>query len=318
DTLVHEGFDEFIPALETFTGTRRPEREPGKVTDAAKDFIERHRDERFFLYLHYMQPHDPYFPPSPYANEFTVDPVRAITPDAESIMAVSDRDRPLKPAALDQLRARYDENLLSVDAEVGRLFDALRALGVADDTVVIIAADHGEAFFEHGLLSHNLSVYDEMTHIPLVLHGPGVQAALGARVEHVVSNVQLYPTICGLFGVQPPPSVTAPPLFEPEPAPGICAYAQAVFPETPQEAYWWPRHKLVRDRYTAAIEVYDLETDPGERVNLAGVYPVLADWLEAEAAAWRAGLDAGAIPPRDDVVISPARREQLEALGYLH
>lgn len=321
DTRVGDDFDEFIGAFEKVFGDGTLERQPEKPTEAAIDFLRRRQSERFFLYVHYMQPHDPYAPPAPFLHHFTVDPVPELVPDAASLLGVCFGERALTHNGLLQLRARYDENILSVDAEVGKLWQALQTLGLDKNTLIILTADHGEAFMEHGLLLHNLTVYEEMTRIPLIVAYGGLESPQHVRsIDRPVSTVDIYPTVCDALGVPAPASIAGTSLWRArgDSRYGVRAYAAARFDDNPVEAYWWERYKLIRDDFGAAVEVFNLAADPTEQNNLAPLRPVLANALEANALAWRRVQSTRKIPPRADVIISETRSEELAALGYLH
>lgn len=125
---------------------RLGERPANAVTDAALAAIDGVKAEQpFFLWAHYFDPHDPYVPPSD---------VRAQFPDAP-----------------------YDGEIAFVDRELGRLLDGLAARGRADDLIVIVTADHGEALGEHGEARHGFFVYDATIRVPLVVAGPGISPA---------------------------------------------------------------------------------------------------------------------------------------------
>src|SRR5207249_5016948 len=87
------------------------------------------------------------------------------------------------------------------DAELERLLDGLAALGVRDSTIVVVTADHGEEFQEHGKLTHGPDLYDELLHVPLVVVGPGVSPG---RVPEQVQGIDVFPTVPALLGLQPP------------------------------------------------------------------------------------------------------------------
>ncbi|HEO72697.1 MAG TPA: hypothetical protein ENN80_15675, partial [Candidatus Hydrogenedentes bacterium] len=264
-------------------------RQPELVTDQVSDFLRRHHDQRFFLYAHYLQPCDPYFPPEACKELFTIDVAKAVPPVAEALNALNCRETVVDREGRLHLRARYDESLLAVDFEVGRLLKTVEELGIADDTAIIVTSDHGEAFGEHGYFGHNLTVYDEMVHVPLVMRGPGIRERFGARVDAVASTVDLFPTICGLLGIEPPEGLPAAGLFGESVSrvdDGIRACAQVMQDEKPFEAFWWPRYKLIRNAYDRRFEIFDLECDPHEQANIAPFYPVLADSLRAQADQW--------------------------------
>src|SRR4029450_2078613 len=110
------------------------------------------------------------------------------------------------------LRALYDAELQGWDAELGRLLAGLRDAGVADDTIVVVTADHGEEFQEHGHLKHATHLYDEVLRVPLVIAGPGIsprrvpeQAAGGDLAPALAAVVDLMRPVLGLLGRPVPP-----------------------------------------------------------------------------------------------------------------
>jgi arylsulfatase A-like enzyme len=321
DVKVGEDFTEFLSALERLYGVESPQRQPERVTAKAIDFIERHRSERFFLYMHYMLPHGPYWPRREDLQRFSMDPFPAMSADTGPMREVNLKERTIDREGIVQLKARYDETLRSVDTEVGRFMEALRTTDLAENTVIVVTADHGEGFYEHGWLLHSLTVYEEMCRIPLVIRGPGVREAFQPREDDIVSNVNTLPTVCSLLGIQPPQGIVGYSLMEAVPdleATPVRAFAQGEFNRHPIEAYWFDRYKLVRNEHSAKVEAFDLARDPGETVNLAAIRPVLTDFLLANALAYRTRLAEHSIPPRTDVAIPEERWAELEALGYLH
>lgn len=284
--------------------------------------MRRHRSDRFFLYAHYMQPHEPYFPAPAYVNHFAADPGGKFTPDSDSILGVNFGEKTITREELLQLRARYDECLLQVDAEIEKLRAAVAELGLDNHTVFVVTADHGESFLEHGVVSHNLTVYEEVTHIPLILSGKPLAAASPARVRTIVRNIDLFPTVCALMEAPAPEEIQGRNLLnvlsarQPQ-GEEVLAFAQATFDRNPLEAYWWDRYKLIRDDFNTRIQVYDLVNDPREMVNLMGLRPVFSDYLSAVAQAWRRDHSGSLYPPRADVEIAPDTADRLRAVGYL-
>src|SRR2546425_3094266 len=103
-------------------------------------------------------------------------------------------------------RAWYDGSIRGMDAEIGRLVERLRGLGLERKTLLVFTGDHGEEFYEHGRAFHGQSVYGEMNNMPLVVWGPGVVPA-GRTVEQTVQTVDLMPTLLELSGLRIPPGV---------------------------------------------------------------------------------------------------------------
>jgi arylsulfatase A-like enzyme len=319
NTGLASGFDEFLPALEKILNQNAPHRNPGGVTHRAVDFMFRHREQRFFLYAHYFIPHEPYLPPAPFANRFSIDIAQTMPATSEEIWRVNFKERGITSEELQQLKARYDETVLSVDTEVANICKAIETLRLSEDTVVIVTSDHGDSFMEHDVLSHNLTVFDEVTHIPLIVHGNVISTWANSRRKDIVRNVDIYPTICELMRVDPPSSIEGKSLFAASSHDDdqVYAFAQATFDRNPVEAYWWQRYKLIRDDNSPVVQVYDLVNDPTETSNLANADPVLTHWLVANARAWKQDHTTHCVAPRNDVIISPDIANQLKSLGYV-
>lgn len=145
------------------------------------------QDRPFFLFVGYMDPHDPYFE-HPYSG-----PGWAKATNGDPT-----------PEQLPAIRARYDQEITFWDEHFGKLVDALRERGLYDETVIVVTSDHGEEFLDHGGFWHGVTLYDEQIRIPLFVKRP-YQAAGGSVVEHWTQSVDVMPTLLmmnGLPGVQ--------------------------------------------------------------------------------------------------------------------
>ena len=182
------------------------------VTTAALGELERLAGgaDPWFLFVHYFDPHYDYIPPAPWDTRFdpgyhgTVDGHGFFSNPAIAVPDPDDPDRWLRRVGardLDHVRALYAGELGWVDAHVGRLLDRLDALGVADRTLVVVLADHGDEFFEHGGIGHRRTVFDEVLRIPLLLRLPGVLPR-GRTVDGLVSIADVFPTVLDLLGVR--------------------------------------------------------------------------------------------------------------------
>ena len=169
------------------------------VEDAATDFVNG-VDEPFFLWVHYMDTHTPYVPAPRYIREVSdgiIGTHQMLHAHARTSFGLEVGDRTLR-----ELRTLYQATVRQVDASIGRLLDSLDAAGVADDTAVLVAGDHGEEFQEHGHLAHYPKLYDELIHVPLVADVPGLD---GGRVDGHVGLDAVPPTVADLLGVDPAP-----------------------------------------------------------------------------------------------------------------
>jgi arylsulfatase A-like enzyme len=168
------------------------------VEHAATSFLET-TDEPFFLWVHYMDAHTPYVPAPRYIREVSSNLLgthQLLHAHTRTGLGLDVDDR-----TLEELETLYRAAVRQVDASIGRLLDTLDAEGVADDTAVIVAGDHGEEFQEHGHLAHYPKLYDELIRVPLVVDVPG---APGRRIDHGVGLDAIPPTVAALLGVDPP------------------------------------------------------------------------------------------------------------------
>ncbi len=239
--------------------------------------------EPFFAFLNLYDAHEPYLPPAPFDRIFTPSSDRGILQHTVSLGAGTEAVRPRKwemSAADRELDlALYEGAIAYLDDQLRRLFEALEARGVLDETLVILTSDHGEQFGEHRLYGHTNSLYMPLLHVPLMIRRPGTVPG-GASVRVPVSLRQIPATVCDLLGVDdtvfPGPSLrgtwsgrpSMPPPFS-ELRPGIV------------ERSWYPSaggtlHSIVWDGYhyirsgDGTEEAYDLQDDPDELTNLAG------------------------------------------------
>ena len=166
------------------------------VTERALPWLRSHGGEPFFLYLHYLDPHDPYTAPVVEATGRTpFDPGYGGAVDGTWPHALfsGDRELPDPERDLEHLVALYDSEVAYVDGEIGRLLDALPEAVLAD-TLVVLTSDHGEELLDHGWWKHGITVYEEQLRVPLILRWDGRLPA-GARVRRPVELVDLVPTL---------------------------------------------------------------------------------------------------------------------------
>jgi arylsulfatase A-like enzyme len=223
----------------------------------------------------------------------------------------------VNPETLRAMSDAYDETIRYIDDGLGRLFELLKSRGLYDNTLVIITADHGEEFMEHGLLGHGLSLYDEVIRVPLIVKFPCPGPHCSPRV--VTSQVELvdvFPTVLQVLGIEPPASLVGRSLAEEASAP------RAAFSEfksnsefKSQIALRTPEWKWIYDDQADAGELYNLSQDPRETVDLAADEPAVRELLSVRVldfAATHASIGAG-----NAVVADEKMLENLEALGYV-
>ncbi len=291
------------------------------VTSRALHWLEAHADEKFLLWVHYIDPHAPYTDPERDTHtSFRGDTLLARgTTDAAPGPAPVDVARiragevHLTPEGKQQLAALYDREVAYVDRQLGRLLDAVDRLDLTRETLVVLLSDHGEEFWDHGGVEHGQTFFDEVLRVPLVIAGPDVPG--GLRVRDVVSLADVTPTILdlvGLPGLAGTQGMSLGPLLRGEPLPRIGVTSEGMLFGEDATAVRTALSKYVRWS-DGREELYDLARDPGERANQAAC----ADVAGARAVHARF-FEPVRDPPRPaDVQPDPAVRAGLRALGYL-
>jgi arylsulfatase A-like enzyme len=284
----------------------------------------------WYLYLHYMEPHAPYRPPAGHKRRFAASNEEARArgvsgwarrgegwPVARRLYDGNPQYQ-LTPQNLAHLADLYDEEVSSFDEQLAALFEALRARGVLDQTLVVLAADHGEELYDHGHFGHcrNLA-YETLLRTPLVLWLPDAPAGQrGVRRQALVENLDVVPTVLDYLGVPAADrgfeGMSLRPVIESDrPLRQASLSMQGV-----TRTLFDGRNKLTLDLDSGRSQLFDLRTDPGERTDLAARRPAEARRLQAALLRW--------IESREGPVASgEAQRraheveKKLRALGYL-
>jgi len=193
----HRGFDVYgFEPTEDFVwrGRRRPDffAQGGATVSAAMAWVTAIGDVPFFLWLHLSEPHLPYEP----LPDYRVSPSTPVDRSGKSLPGgVANFEK------LDGLNRGYRGEVASVDAQIGRMVQRLRLLGVLDRTAVIVTAGHGEGLGDHGELGHRANLFDEAIRVPLVIRAPGIPA--GRRLVGLAQSEDLAATIRALAGAEP-------------------------------------------------------------------------------------------------------------------
>jgi arylsulfatase A-like enzyme len=170
------------------------------VESRARSFL-RSVDGPFFLWVHHMDAHTPYVPAPRHLREVAdarLGYLRTLCAQARAGLGWTVGDRTLAA-----LRTLYSGAVRQVDASIGRLQRTLEATGLAEETCVVVAGDHGEEFQEHGHLAHYPKLYDELIRVPLIVSHP---AGRSQRISSPVGLEAIPPTVCGTLGIAPSPT----------------------------------------------------------------------------------------------------------------
>jgi len=264
------------------------ERPAQYASAAALSWLETLDDRKFFAWVHYFDPHAPYFPPEPFRSTYATRP--------------------------------YDGEIAYMDREIGALLSGLAAMGRLDDTLIVVASDHGEGLGEHGEETHSLLLYDATLHTPLVIRPPaGRSGPRGTVIDRQVSNADIVPTILDLLGIESDVSFDGVSLAAPPQAHDESIYAETI--STLVLHGWSPlfavRRQDLKYIHAPRPELYDLAEDPHEIENLFEKRPEPAATL-SRVLNQHIGDDLfGARALAQQVRMDAETARNLAALGYV-
>jgi len=313
------GFDEFryLEERDERPGTYASAEE---LNAAAFPWLEAHHDHPFLLYLHASDAHAPYRPAAGQAARFLPAGLAPTITAETPLRDLLRRPALATPDNVAFLAALYDADVAAVDAGVAAVLAKLDALGVGRETLVILVADHGEEFLDHGGLEHGRTLFQEMVHVPLLVRLPG-GAGAGRRVPTLARQVDLLPTVLSLAGVRAPGGLVGHPLLtatgEPLPGPDEAVFATELTGRPLAGLRLGTWKGVVDETRERAPAVYDLATDPQERHDLADAHQVLVGYVRQAIEERRLRAGAEAPPRRDTPVADPDTERRLRALGYV-
>jgi arylsulfatase A-like enzyme/Flp pilus assembly protein TadD len=285
---LDQGFDAYSDRMNTGGGIKdlQSERSAGEVFsdfDAWLPSVD--GGTPFFCWLHFYDPHLPYEPPEPFKSDPALSP--------------------------------YDGEIANVDLAVGRVLERLRSRGLYENTLVVLAGDHGEGFGEHGESGHGIFCYQETMAVPLLVRIPGGRPGV---IDEVCSLVDVMPTVLAAVGETIPASVQGLALLPPaagERNKDREFYFESLYAKESMGAA--PLAGLLKNGWKyidlPRAEYYDLGTDAGEKRNLLPGEAARAEGLKTRLAEWQAqGLRQNLDALR---TLSAEERRRLESLGYL-
>lgn len=286
---LSQGFDTYLEDLTygmKYSDHMFRERAAELTNVPVTDWLRKNGRERFFLWVHYFDPHAPYLPPEPFRGEYRDDP--------------------------------YDGEIAYADSQIAALLGVLDEIGAREHTLVIFTSDHGEGLGEHGEMTHSTLIYDATLHVPLIVAAP---AALprGRVVRRQVSLVDVVPTVMDLLGEPVPSEVDGISLRAAPPDGPRAVYIETLASMTLHG--WAPLLGVRRDDFKYILaprpELYDLARDPGELDNLY-------DKQAARAAELRNALEGfvgpdplAAVRVAGNLSMSAEELARLRDLGYV-
>jgi arylsulfatase A-like enzyme len=332
-----------------------------RLNDKIFDWLDKQPDKPYltgeqplFLYVHSVDPHEEYHPQDGFLRKFGdverrqwyTDQRRRLLDETKERESQADLYRTTKhfevldlpiESMMEYAKTLYDADILANDDGIDALFTRLIESGLLDDAIVIVTADHGDEFMEHGGTSHGFSLYNELIHVPLIFWGPGYVPE-GVRVSSPVQSVDIYPTLLDLVDFEAPETVQGKSLVplmhgeedgadrwifsEKRESPGGTAVLAEMGTAVAVLHRGWKfirNYKTCKDRQLPERELYHLEEDPNEQVNLVDQYPAKASEYEAQIEAFLARNLSHLQSPEqaDPDSIEPGNLELLRKLGYI-
>jgi arylsulfatase A-like enzyme len=314
------GLDNGFDVYDHYDGNNHDMRRADEMTTIALDWIQANADDKFFVLVHYFDPHLDYDPPPDFALAFMPEsalpkPFRVSPADLKMIRS---RRTTLTQARMDTIIALYDAEILYTDSAIGRLLNGLREMDLFETTAIVITSDHGEEFWDHNGFEHGHTLYGELINVPLLLRLPDASGRR-TRIEERVSLIDVAPTLLDYLGFESPSGFHGQSLLEringgPHLDRSVCSEALLFGQE--KKAITQFDYKYILS-VTGQRELYNLQDDPGELLNIAGGNSSLSQLLQ-ESLFEVFGSPTETSAPREPALSLEAETlEQLKALGYI-
>jgi len=270
-------------------------------------------DKPFFAAVHFYDPHIPYRAPEPYRSLYTNSEYSGDFGDSwgegvTEMMEVNSGEVVPSEADLQNLMALYDGEITYMDSEIGRLLAELRARGFSENTIVVIVGDHGEEFLDHRGIEHGRTLYQETTHVPLIVAGPGFSG--GGVVTQHVAQLDIAGTLAAAAGIE---------FTVFEPAQKLLEEMDAARGIPASGVLWRTQGDLVSIVSDNSKVIWSVEDDSIESFNLAAD-PLEQELLEPSENQMQAAGFYWATPPAGEaplVDFGEVAARELRNLGYI-
>ncbi len=284
----NRGWRMFYDSMEAEVSDEVPYIKGGEINKKVDAWLGSHAGsgdyERFFLWAHYMDIHEPYVPSKEHVDK--VDSSINLSPQEMFALfkdVILPRDAS-NPETVALLRKLYMAHTIEVDEYTKEFFSILESRGVLKDSVVIVTADHGDEFGEHGGLSHDGKMFSELIDVPLLVYAEGTTAQ---NCDALVSGVDIPPTIAQLFGLKPAQAFQGTPLLPLADYPQKGCFGEAMGKkgrqkETDRPVYYYRENdlKIIYEEEPDTWHLYDLAEDPAEKKNIIDSAPAAGEMKE--------------------------------------
>lgn len=280
-------------------------------------WLQKRQPKKFFLYTHYDDAHFPYIPPDKFKMYDVYKSNANVT--GENFKSIRNGEIKLNREDINHIIASYDGEIRCVDEKIGLLLKQLDGMGYGNNTLVIILADHGDEFLEHGGVAHGHTLYEELIRVPLIMKGPSIPKK---QISGLAQSIDIAPTILDILNLQPDKEMEGrslvPLIFKGEKVRDSVYSERKSYKEGFSRVIRTEKWKLIRDFETKQNLLFDLENDPGEITNVRDRYPKITADLELRLSEWfnRENAKVNKTRYKGTVKIDEATKERLKSLGY--
>ncbi|NIR86402.1 sulfatase [Candidatus Bathyarchaeota archaeon] len=297
-----------------------PYRKAEQIHSEALKLIEKlhKRNRPWFLFLNYMDAHTPYQPPPPFDTRFpSIDPAFTWRKYREMKQEILRQEYKITTKEKQHLLSLYDAGIAYLDHYLGIFLEQLKKRGLYEGSLIIVTSDHGEAFGERELIGHEMSVYQDQVHVPLLVKYPNSAAEM--KVSEIVSLISIPPTVLEVTGLKSQKGFRRMNLRKiPMGEPTIVvseSYPHGVLPrfERVERAVFRNSYKFIHST-EGKREFYDLSLDPNETQNLYKELREESRALENQLTDW---LKVSSSPSTDCTLLDRQTEDRLQSLGYV-
>jgi arylsulfatase A-like enzyme len=287
-----------------------------------KDFLVNNQNKPFFIYIHTMDTHIPYLPPSKYVKKFLDNYKKDYANDYYlQRMNKMEQSGPHWDKLLNNLIARYDASILFLDEHIGELWAYIEKLHLQDKTLLIITADHGDEHKEHGKLFHGHNLYEETIHVPLIFYHSNALPQ-GKVITQLVGHIDIMPTILDMLNLSVDKEMKGLSLLpiirdQSQPLSRDFILSQANDKVAIMNDKWKCIANLDDSQNIKGVEFYDLVNDPRELHNLAQEEIDIKEIIHAKLLDYLKHAKSRKLEMKIDN-ITPELRKRLKALGYIN
>jgi arylsulfatase A-like enzyme len=288
------------------------------LTDRLVSALEREREKPLFLWGHYLDPHVPLTPPRQYVEG----PPEFVDEALRFGLLYSTREKELVPGDSAKLVPLYDAEVGYVDEKISEVFDLFEESGLYENSIIIVTADHGEEFFEHGKYGHGVTHFDEVISIPLIIYAPGIKPGV---TDYPASLVDVMPTVLDYIGAEPPPDMSGDSLVPAIKGVGETDVDKFIFIDRTASKddlksvrlYPYTMIRAGLEEYSYDVRDNRIHEEPEDIVGDMG--EDLFEYYRKALDDWAAETDAEAksLGGAVEIGINAERHEKLKGLGYL-